>query len=265
MFDTFSGGAARLVLALGGLGLFLFLEWIRPYRRPSVSKPKRWGINLGMTALNTVALNLTLAGAVLGAASWTAAHGHGLLHLVGWPRWLEVAVGVAFLDFAIYIWHFLNHKLPLLWRFHRVHHSDLNMDVSTATRFHVGELAMSAVLKMGLILFIGADVAMVLVFESALLLAAQFHHSMVAVPGRVERPLWWFTVPPSMHRIHHSVVIRERDSNYGTILSIWDRLAGTLFRSVDQDRIKIGVGAYRDPRKLGLGRLLAMPFWKPIR
>jgi sterol desaturase/sphingolipid hydroxylase (fatty acid hydroxylase superfamily) len=139
------------------------------------------------------------------------------------------------------------------------------MDVSTATRFHIGELAISAVIKICLIYFIGADLISVIIFEGLLVLTAQFQHSSLNVPEAFEKIFWTFFVPPSMHRIHHSVKIHERDTNYGTILSIWDRLLGTLLKDIPQESIIIGVGPYREPEKLGLPHLLLMPFTKPIK
>jgi sterol desaturase/sphingolipid hydroxylase (fatty acid hydroxylase superfamily) len=181
------------------------------------------------------------------------------------PHWLKVIVAVIFMDFMLYIWHLLNHEMPLFWRFHRVHHTDLNMDVSTATRFHIGELSISAVIKIGLIFFIGADIVSIIIFESLLVLSAQFHHSSLKVPAWFENLFWPLFVPPSMHRVHHSVVIRERDTNYGTIFSIWDRMFGTLLKQVDQDKIIIGMGAYREPDKLKLHHLLLMPFTRAVK
>ncbi|MDY7033196.1 MAG: sterol desaturase family protein, partial [Thermodesulfobacteriota bacterium] len=168
-------------------------------------------------------------------------------------------------DFMLYVWHLLNHEMPFLWRFHRVHHSDLNMDVSTATRFHIGELVISAVIKISLIFFLGASILGVIIFESALVLCAQFHHSSLKVPGWFEKIFWIFFVPPSMHRIHHSVVIKERDTNYGTIFSLWDRSLGTLLKNVNQEKIRIGVGAYPKSEKLNFHQLITMPFTKPVR
>jgi sterol desaturase/sphingolipid hydroxylase (fatty acid hydroxylase superfamily) len=139
------------------------------------------------------------------------------------------------------------------------------MDVSTATRFHIGELAISAVIKISLIYFIGANLISVIIFESLLVLSAQFQHSSLNVPESFERFFWIFFVPPSMHRIHHSVKIHERDTNYGTILSVWDRLLGTLLKDIPQEAIVIGVGAYRESEKLGLPNLMLMPFTRPIK
>ena len=169
------------------------------------------------------------------------------------------------MDFMLYIWHLLNHEVPLLWRFHRVHHSDLNMDVSTATRFHVGELAIAAIIKISLVFLLGASLMGVLIFESVLVLFAQFHHSSLRVPKWFEAMFWILFVPPSMHRIHHSVIVKERNTNYGTIFSTWDRWLGTLLTNVDQSRIRIGIGAYQQPNKLNFHHLLAMPITRPVK
>jgi sterol desaturase/sphingolipid hydroxylase (fatty acid hydroxylase superfamily) len=139
------------------------------------------------------------------------------------------------------------------------------MDVSTATRFHLGELLISALIKIGLVFFLGADLLGLLIFESALVLAAQFHHSSLRVPAWLDSAWLTFFIPPSVHRTHHSVKIRERNTNYGTIFSFWDRLLGTLKTDVNQEGIIIGVGGHFQEKKLGLGSLLAMPFTKPVK
>jgi sterol desaturase/sphingolipid hydroxylase (fatty acid hydroxylase superfamily) len=221
-------------------------------------------VNLGLTAFNTLVLNLALGAAALGVSAYVSQRGLGFLNAFEAPYWFKFILGLAFLDFMLYVWHLLNHEVPLLWRFHRVHHSDLFMDVSTATRFHLGELLPSAVIKLGLIYLSGADTTLVLSFESLLVLCAQFHHSSLKVPAGFERAFVALFVPPSMHRIHHSVKIRERNTNYGTIFSLWDRIMGTLLMAVDQAGIRIGVGGHFDPAKLGLPRLLVMPFTKYV-
>lgn len=250
----------RLAIFWGGLALFLLLELAIPYRRPSVSKFKRWAINLGMTALNSVILAVIFGAAILATSRYVTEHKLGALNQVDLPYWLKLLIAVAFLDFMLYVWHLLNHEVPLLWRFHRVHHTDLNMDVSTATRFHIGELSISAPIKISLIYLIGADPLTVIVFEAGLVLSAQFHHSSLQVPWAFEKIFWMLFVPPSMHRIHHSVKIKERNTNYGTIFSLWDRIMGTMIKDVDQAGIRIGVGGHFDEKKLGLGHLLALPF-----
>ncbi|MFH1034669.1 MAG: sterol desaturase family protein [Pseudomonadota bacterium] len=255
----------RLGLFWGGLALFLLLELLAPYRPPSVSKPRRWAINLGLTALNSLILAALFGTAILATAQHVTQNHLGALNALKLPQALRVLLTVVFMDFMLYVWHLLNHEVPLMWRFHRVHHTDLNMDVSTATRFHIGELSLSAIVKISLIYLIGADPLSVIIFESALVLSAQFHHSSLRAPAWLERAWWVLFVPPSMHRIHHSVKIKERDSNYGTIFSLWDRAMGTLVKGVDQAAIKIGVGGHFDPEKLGPVRLLAMPFTPYVR
>ncbi len=264
MFDT-GASTVRLILFWGGLLVFLALESIVPYRNPSVSKKRRWIDNLGLTVFNSIVLQAVFGAAVVGTALYAEEEGVGALRLLDVPVWVQAVVAVVFMDFILYIWHLLNHEVPLLWRFHRVHHADLNMDASTATRFHLGELAPSAVIKIGLIYLLGATVSAVVIFESLIVLCAQFHHSSLKVPASFERIYWILFVPPSMHRIHHSVRIRERNSNYGVILSLWDRFMGTLVRNLDQKSITIGLGSYRRPERLGLHHLLLMPFTRPVR
>jgi sterol desaturase/sphingolipid hydroxylase (fatty acid hydroxylase superfamily) len=259
------GLLVRGSLFWGGLLFFLVLELLAPYRQSSVSKVKRWINNVALTVFNSVILQLVFAGAAITTAAYVTTHQLGLLNMVDLPSWVKLLATVAFMDFILYIWHLLNHEVPFLWRFHRVHHSDPNMDVSTATRFHIGELAISAVIKIALVFFLGATPTGVLIFESALVLCAQFHHSSVKVPTWFETLFWILFVPPSMHRIHHSIVIRERNTNYGTILSTWDRLLGTLLTGVDQGRIRIGMGAYQKPEQLNFHQLLAMPITRPVR
>ncbi|MFH1243621.1 MAG: sterol desaturase family protein [Pseudomonadota bacterium] len=264
MFEL-SGSAIRILFFWGGILFFLILEILVPYRKSSVSKLKRWINNLALTLFNSILVRLIFSAAILGTATYTETHKLGVLHMLQAPTWLRIVFTVVFMDFVLYVWHLLNHEIPLLWRFHRVHHSDLNMDVSTATRFHFGELAISAVIKISLIFFLGASIEGVLIFESAVVLCAQFHHSSLKIPEWFEMIFLILFVPPSMHRIHHSVIIKERDTNYGTISSLWDRILGTLLMKVDQAKIRIGVGAYRTPNKLNLHHLILMPFTRPIR
>lgn len=264
MFEM-DGSTIRLLLFSGGVVFFLALELLVPYRDSSVSKWKRWVNNLALTFFNSFLLQLIFSSAIITTAVYAQTHKLGILSMLEVPSWIKILVTVVFMDFMLYVWHLLNHEVPLLWRFHRVHHSDLNMDVSTATRFHIGELAISAIIKICIIFFLGASYLGILIFESAVLLCTQFHHSSLKVPKWLETVWWIFFVPPSMHRTHHSVIIKERNSNYGAIFSIWDRILGTLLANVDQKRIRIGVGAYTKPDKLHLHHLLAMPFSKPVR
>lgn len=255
----------RTFLVWGGIGLFLVLETLSPYRPSSVSKLKRWGINLSLTALNGIILNLLFGSAILATLAYVAESRTGLLHALELPPWARLITAVIIMDFILYVWHLLNHEMPTLWRLHKVHHSDLNMDVSTATRFHIGELSISAAIKIFLIYSLGINLIELLSFEALLILSAQFHHSVIRIPEWFERVWWILFVPPSMHRIHHSVIIRESNSNYGTIFSVWDRLFGTLLKDVDQQKISIGIREYQRPEELGIARLLAIPFARSAR
>jgi sterol desaturase/sphingolipid hydroxylase (fatty acid hydroxylase superfamily) len=248
-----------------GFVVFLSLELLVPYRPGTVSKLRRVAINLAIALLNSVIVNVLFRAATERTALY-AGEGHwGLLNMFALPFWSRLFATIVAMDFILYIWHLLNHEMPLLWRFHQVHHSDLNMDVSTASRFHAGEIIMSSVVRIALVYFLGAEITGVIIFESLLVFSAQFQHSSVKVPAVFGRIYWLLFVPPAMHRIHHSVVIRERNANYGTIFSFWDRMFGTLLKEVDQENIVIGLGAYRDPKALHINHLLLMPFGRPAR
>lgn len=257
----------RMLIFVGGIIVFLIIELIVPYRASSVSKVKRWVNNLSLAFFNSLILHLVFTTTIITTAHYVTTNKLGAMNLEymsGLPHWLRILVILVFLDFILYIWHVLNHLMPLFWRFHRVHHSDLNMDVSTATRFHIGELAISAVIKIALIFFVGIPIKTVIIYESAVVFCAQFHHSSLKVPRWLETVLWILFVPPSMHRIHHSVIRKELNSNYGTIFSIWDRIIGTLVKGVDQSKIRIGIGAYQDTTKLNYQHLMVMPFTKLV-
>lgn len=255
----------KMIMFWGGLLVFLALELLIPYRPSSISKIRRWATNLGLAVFNSLILNLIFVSLMIQTAAFVTERKMGLLNLYSFPNGMKIFITVLFFDLILYVWHLLNHEMPFLWRFHRVHHSDLNMDVSTASRFHIGELMISAVIKIGLIFFLGADLVGLTLFESLLVLTSQFHHCSLKVPIWFERIYWVLFVPPSMHRIHHSVVIKERNSNYGTIFSLWDRALETLLIRVDQFKIRIGIGAYQKAELLQFIRLLIMPFTRAVK
>jgi sterol desaturase/sphingolipid hydroxylase (fatty acid hydroxylase superfamily) len=255
----------NLVFFWGGLALYWLLERAFPYRPATVSKARRWLDNIGLAVFNGFLLNLAFAVPIIQTADYVTRNRLGVFNLVDLPGWLRILATVLLLDFLLYIWHFINHEMPFFWRFHRVHHSDLNLDVSTASRFHLGELAISALIKISLVFFLGAEIMGLIVFEVLVVLTSQFQHSNIRLPAWFERLWLIFFVPPSMHRIHHSVVINERNTNYGTILSVWDKWLGTFLYGLDQARIKIGVGAYPHVEKVRFPHLLVMPFTKAVR
>lgn len=255
----------RMFLFMGGLLIFLIWELLAPYRHVTVSKLKRWIINLAFTGFNNIILSLLFAATITQACQYVSVNRLGILNSIEVPYWQKILITILILDFMLYIWHLLNHVVPFFWDLHRVHHCDLNMDVSTATRFHIGELAISKVITICLILFLGVDLYGLFLFETLVIMATQFHHSSLKIPVWFEKIFWILFVPPSMHRIHHSVVIKERDSNYGIILSVWDRILGTLLTDIDQTEIRIGVGRYQKQEKLNFHHLLIMPLTRRVR
>jgi sterol desaturase/sphingolipid hydroxylase (fatty acid hydroxylase superfamily) len=186
----------------------------------------------------------------------------GLLNNFDLPYWLEVAIGVIAMDFIIYLQHVLHHAIPTLWRLHMVHHADLDYDVTTGLRFHPIEIVISMGIKLMMVAALGPPALAVLIFEVALNATAMFNHSNIHIPIAVDRVLRYFVVTPDMHRLHHSVIIRETNSNYGFNLPLWDRLFGTYKDHPDMGHMDmvIGLSQFRDPRELTLPRLLILPF-----
>jgi sterol desaturase/sphingolipid hydroxylase (fatty acid hydroxylase superfamily) len=184
----------------------------------------------------------------------------GLVNLLPVPPLARSLIAFLLLDYTVYVWHWLNHRVPFLWRFHNVHHTDLDLDVSTAFRFHFGELLLSVFYRSAQVELIGVGPVLALVYEVVMEGATEFHHSNWRLPLRLERALNWVVVTPRMHGIHHSIVERETNSNWSVIFSWCDRLHRTVRLDIPQEAITIGVPAYRDPRELTLFSLLAMPF-----
>ena len=250
----------RYALLGGLLGLGLLSETLWPLRRAHYAKPKRVLINLSLAALSALILRATVYPLVLIAATTAGERHWGLLGSLPLSGPAKTLLGIVALDYTLYFWHRLNHGPALFWRFHNVHHADLDMDVSTASRFHFGELFLSAGFRVGQIVVFGIDPFTLIAFEILITSAAQFHHANVRLPTRLERALNWLFVTPRMHGIHHSLVREETDSNYGTIFTIWDRLHRTCRLDVPQEEIVIGVPGYRDEAGLTLWNCLRLPF-----
>ncbi|BCS53351.1 sterol desaturase family protein [Geobacter sp. SVR] len=248
------------LLVVGTLATIVWLESRRPLRRMRQDRLWRTVRNLSMSAMTatTVALaekpitaHLTLA---------VQRHRWGLLKLARLPAWLELLFSVILLDYTLYIWHYLTHKVPPLWRFHQAHHVDLDLDASTALRFHAGEMLLSAPWRGTQVLLLGISPLGLAVWQTLTLMEIMFHHSNLQLPIALERRLSRLIVTPRMHGIHHSIVRQETDSNWSTIFSWPDRLHGTLRLNVPQQAITIGVPAFQDPAELTLGRVMALPF-----
>ncbi len=252
----------RFLIFLAVFLLMLLLERLIP-RHPTVdSKPRRLGINLGITGLDILAVRLIFGAAAVGAAQFAQARDWGLFNYLDWPGWLEFGLTIVFLDFMIYLQHVVVHMIPFFWRFHVVHHSDLDLDVSSGLRFHPVEILGSMGYKIGIVLALGPTPLAVLVFEAVLNGMSQFTHSNITLPSTLDRVLRWVIVTPDMHRIHHSVEVGETNSNFGFNLSIWDRTLGTYLHQArkSQPEIVLGVERFRKPEEVGLMKLLMMPF-----
>lgn len=248
------------LLYWAGVVFYLVLELRWSYRAPSVSKLRRWLTNLPLSVVNGVVYHLVYGATLVALMAAAETNNLGLLNAVAMPGWLRIALGVIILDFFIWLWHLLTHTVPVLWRFHRVHHCDMNLDISTANRFHIGELLVSGLLRMMVVYSFGIPLSAYLLFEIIVNLSIQFHHSSLKISPAFEKVFGLLFMTPSLHRVHHSVKIRERDSNYGVISTVWDRMFGTLVSVADQAGIIIGIGSHRSFEKLGFWDLLAMPF-----
>ncbi|MBA3713349.1 MAG: sterol desaturase family protein [Pyrinomonadaceae bacterium] len=250
-------------LLVGAFGVLWWSERRRPLRRREVeSKLMRDARNLVVAGLGAVVLQLAERPAVEPLTRLVERRRLGLLKRVSLPGWLEVALAVALLDYTLYVWHVVTHHVPWLWRFHVVHHIDLDMDASTALRFHFGELLISIGWRAAQVLLIGVSPWSLTVWQNLLFLSVMFHHSNARLPIKAERFLNRFIVTPRMHGIHHSIVREETDANWSSGLVLWDWLHGTLRRDVPQDEIIIGVPAYRAPEEVELKKILALPFGK---
>jgi sterol desaturase/sphingolipid hydroxylase (fatty acid hydroxylase superfamily) len=247
-------------LIVGAFGLFYWLERKRPLRRELEPKVERNARNVTVAAVSAAVLQITERPFIAPLCSLVEKRKWGLLKQAKLPAWIEVPLAVMLMDYTLYFWHVLTHRLPWLWRFHVVHHADLDMDASTALRFHFAELSLSVPWRAGQVALIGVSPLSFSVWQTLLFLSILFHHSNVRLPLEIEQRINRFIVTPRMHGIHHSIVRAETDSNWSSGLTIWDWLHGTLRRDVPQDEITIGVAAYREPAEVELLDLLKMPF-----
>jgi len=251
------------ISAFGGiLAVMAVWEMLAPRRQWTTAKAKRWIINLAMVGFNTLFIRAILASGAIGAAVLAGQEEVGIFHQVDWPWWVEVIIAVVLLDLVVYVQHVLMHAIPILWRLHMVHHSDVDIDVTTGVRFHPLEIALSMFIKIGAVILLGAAPIAVLMFEVLLNATSMFNHSNVHIPVHVDRILRWIVVTPDMHRIHHSVIPRETNRNFGFNLPWWDRILGTYLSDPDKghEHMTIGLEHYRDPTRLTWLKLVALPF-----
>jgi len=254
--------AIRLGFFFGVLALMGVWEWLAPRRPLSTSKSRRWRANLGIVVLDTAAVRLLLPVTAVGMALLAQQRGWGLLNQFELPHGLELLIGVLALDCVIYLQHVMFHAVPALWRLHRMHHSDLDFDVTTGVRFHPIEIVLSMGIKLAAIVVLGPSALAVLVFEVALNAVTMFNHGNVQLPAAIDRVLRLFVVTPEMHRVHHSNLPHETNSNFGFSFPWWDRVFGTYRAQPERGHLgmTIGLDEFRDPAALTFGRLLLQPF-----
>jgi sterol desaturase/sphingolipid hydroxylase (fatty acid hydroxylase superfamily) len=255
----------RLGFFFGVLVVMALWEAVAPRRVLSCNKPLRWCSNLGLVALNSVLVRLVFVLGAVGIALEAQSQGWGLFNVLAVPSWLAVVLSVLALDLAIYGQHVLFHAVPLLWRLHLVHHADRDIDVTTGLRFHTLEILLSMGIKAAAIVLLGAPPLGVLIFEVLLNATSMFNHSNVAMPLWLDRVLRMVVVTPDMHRVHHSTIRRETNSNYGFNLPWWDYLFGTYRPQPARghDKMHIGLSQYQDERPLWLHWILLLPFLGP--
>jgi sterol desaturase/sphingolipid hydroxylase (fatty acid hydroxylase superfamily) len=242
--------------------LLLLLEALFPLRQRTRPPGMRFLINLTMTVMVFVVGGLVVRQSALAASDWVAARHLGLLNMIPLPGWLQFILGFLFLDWTFYHWHKINHKFPLLWRFHNVHHIDPDMDVSTSFRFHWGEVLYSTLFRVFQVGVLGISLFTYMTYEIIFQLCTMFHHANLRLPFGLEKALNYVLVTPRMHGVHHSTVANENYSNFSVVFRWWDSLHKTLRLNIPQHQITIGVPAYLQPGDNRLTNLLMMPFRK---
>jgi sterol desaturase/sphingolipid hydroxylase (fatty acid hydroxylase superfamily) len=258
--------AIRLGSFLGVFAVVALWEFMAPRRAQAVPRRRRWPNNLGVVVLNTVILRLVFPATAVGVALLVESQGGGLLNALAVPAWLALPLAFVLLDLAIYLQHVLFHSVPALWRLHRMHHADVEFDVTNGLRFHPLEMVLSMGVKLAVIAAIGAPAAAVLAFEVVLNAVAMFNHGNVALPAAVDRVLRWLIVTPDMHRVHHSSLPEETHSNFGFNLSWWDRWFGTYLAQPRDGHLamQLGLPMFREPSWMRLDRMLVQPWIGPV-
>ena len=256
--------AIRFVVFLIVFLVLVAAEWALPRRKRSLPRAGRWTTNIGIVVLDTITLQLiaiVIPLLAIGAAMDASERGWGIFNYLGWPAWLEILIVVVFLDFVIWAQHMIMHKIPVLWRLHRVHHADRDVDVTTAVRFHPIEIALSMIIKIGFVYVLGAAVLAIVLFEIMLNGMAMFNHANLKLSARTDAVLRLIVVTPDMHRVHHSTLRTEHDTNFGFSLSVWDHLFGTYTPQPSRGHETMSLGLqWQDDSPAQLGWSLMLPF-----
>ena len=251
----------RVCVFAGIFAAIALWELIAPRRFLQVSRIFRWANNLGIVVINTIILRLLFPAAAVGAAIFATSYNFGLFNFVLWPIWIEVLFSLIVLDLLIYAQHVMFHAFPTLWRVHRIHHADVDFDVSTGVRFHPIEILLSMMIKMAAIVVLGAAPLAVIIFEVLLNGTSMFNHGNIKLPQLVDKWVRFVLVTPDMHRVHHSVIAEETDRNFGFNLSCWDRIFGTYKAQpyAGHRNMAVGLEQFREPRMQSLWKLILMP------
>ena len=254
----------RLACFVGVFALMALWELAAPRRALGAAKGARWFANLGLVAIDTLVVRLVFPIAAVGMAELAVGRGWGLFNVFHAPYWIAFAAAFIALDFIIYAQHVLFHYVPFLWRLHRVHHADVDLDVTSGLRFHPGEIALSMCIKLGAVALLGPPTAAVVAFEVALNATSMFNHGNVRIPAGIDRALRLALVTPDMHRVHHSVIQTETNSNFGFNLPWWDRICGTYTAQPREGHtgMTIGLAQFRDRASQRLSALLLLPLNK---
>jgi sterol desaturase/sphingolipid hydroxylase (fatty acid hydroxylase superfamily) len=250
---------STITAAFGLVSLWALEGWL-PFMKDRQQRLLHATRNLTMGLLNAVLIALLVAPLMVFVAAWAESSGIGLLRLVSLPVVASTILALLLLDGWMYLWHRANHRFPQLWRFHRVHHSDPALDVTSAVRFHAGEILISSVLRLALIPLLGVSLWQLLLYDALLLPVIQFHHSNVRFPERWDRWLRLLIASPAMHRVHHSRIHVETDSNYSSIFSCWDRLGRSFRWRLDVENIRYGLEGYDEVKWQRVAGLLQTPF-----
>jgi sterol desaturase/sphingolipid hydroxylase (fatty acid hydroxylase superfamily) len=252
----------RLAAFIGVFALMALWELLAPRRRQTIGRGVRWPNNIAIVIIDTVVVRILFPTAAVGLALIAETRGWGLFNHLGLAWWINIPLAVIVLDLAIYSQHVLFHVVPALWRLHRMHHADLEFDVTTGVRFHPVEIVLSMAIKLGVVIALGTSAVGVLIFEILLNATSMFNHGNVRIPARLDQILRWLVVTPEMHRVHHSIEPTETNSNFGFSLPWWDRLFGTYRAqpSAGHEAMIIGIQQFRDPRELRVDRMLHQPF-----
>ncbi len=255
-------GVIRMSVFAGVFLAMALLEFALPRKERSQPRSTRWFTNLGIVVVDTLVLRALFPVLAVGVAFWAQANGYGLLNILGFPYWVNVILTVILLDFAIYWQHVASHKFPILWRFHKVHHADRDLDASSGLRFHPVEIVLSMLYKFVVIILLGAPALGVFLFEILLNGSAMFNHANFRLPLNLDKVIRKLIVTPDMHRVHHSILRREHDTNYGFNLSIWDRIFSTYTDQPEagHDGMTIGLPKHQSDKPSNLLWCLMFPF-----